>query len=108
VELVQVNQEIYESTKRLREGSKNLFPLARIKAEAERDYRKALAIEIMRLRDEGRPATLISDIARGNLSDIKFKRDLAEIRYQAARDSLIAIREQMSGLQTIVKHLSEV
>lgn len=34
-------------------------------AEAERDYRIALRVEIMRLRDEGMPATITPDLARG-------------------------------------------
>jgi hypothetical protein len=84
--------------------------LANVKesAEAERDYRAALAKEILKLKTEGMSVTLISDIARGNTSDLKFKRDLAEAQYTSGRDSLKAIMAQVNALQTIVKYVSEV
>ena len=77
-------------------------------AEAERDYRRALQMEIVKLKDEGIKVTLIPDIARGETSELKYKRDLAKARYTSARDSLEAIKSQMSGLQTIVKYMEEV
>jgi hypothetical protein len=108
MELLNLTKEIYDSTVRLKNGSKEIFKLAKVKAEKERDYRKALAVEIMRLKSEGMAATLVPDIARGNMADLKFERDLAEAGYVAGRESLGAIQSQMNGLQSILKVQAEV
>lgn len=108
MELSQISKEIYDSGKRLENGSKQLFTLAKEMAESERDYRKALQIEIIKLRDEKVQATLIPDVARGITSELKFKRDLAEARYKSARDSLEAIQSQMNGLQSILRLQTDI
>ena len=108
MDIVTINKEIYDSGKRLEEGSKKLFGLAQKMAESEREYRKALALEIISLRADKVQATLIPDIARGNTSELKFNRDLAEARYKSARDSLEAIQAQMNGLQSILKYQVDV
>ncbi|MDP4147739.1 MAG: hypothetical protein Q8936_25275 [Bacillota bacterium] len=108
LDVVTINKEIYESGKRLLKGSESLFSLAKKMAETEQAYRKALSLEIIKLREERIQATLIPDIARGNTSELKFERDLAEARYKSARDSLEAIQAQMNGLQTINKYLENI
>lgn len=82
--------------------------LAKAMAEAEQAYRSSLAKEIVKLKLEGMSVTLIPDIARGNTSELKFSRDLAEAKYTSGRDSLKAIMAQVNALQTIVKYVSEV
>lgn len=49
------------------------------KAVAERDYRMALAKEILLFRDSGVPVTIISDLFRGNekIAELKMNRDIA-------------------------------
>lgn len=108
LELSDIAKEIYESGNRLKEGSNKLFTLAKIMAETERDYRKALQVKIVQLRSDKVQATLIPDIARGETADLKFERDLAEARYKSARDSLDAIQAQMNGLQTLLHFQKEV
>lgn len=103
MELTDITQELYESSKRLEDGSKEIFRLAKEMAESEREYRRALTHEIMKLKNEGMSITLIQEIARGNTSDLKFNRDLAEAKYTAGRDSMKAIAVQISALQTILK-----
>lgn len=48
-------------------------------AEAERAYRKALAVKIVELRSEW-PATVCADLARGDahVADLRYARDVAE------------------------------
>ncbi|MCQ4921543.1 hypothetical protein NE686_00475 [Tissierella carlieri] len=55
------------------------------RAIAERDYRVELAKEILRLRAEGVPVTIISDLCRGNekIADLKLDRDIAETLYES-------------------------
>lgn len=107
-ELINISKEIYNSAKRLEEGSKKIFTLAKNKAEKEQQYRKALAIKIFELRESKYPATLIGDLARGETSEFKFQRDLADAEYTAGRDALESIRSQMTGLQSILKYQNEL
>lgn len=109
MELNNITQELYQGSKRLEEGSKEIFNLAKEMAEKERDYRRALAIEKMRLREEEKlPVGLIDDVSRGNLADLRFERDLAKEKYTAGRDSLKAIQIQIGALQSILRLQSEV
>jgi hypothetical protein len=108
MDLIPVTSELQSASSRLSKGSKELFTLAKEFAEAERDYRKALAIEIVKLKSEGTPVTIINDVARGNCADLKFNRDCAEAKYQSGRDSLKAIETQVSALQSVLKYVSEV
>ena len=73
-------------------------------AVAERDYRKALAIKEVELRGKGNsyPANLVYDIARGQLSDLRYKRDLAEIEVDICRDRLRNERVQSESLRSML------
>lgn len=60
-------------------------------AEAESDYRTALATETLRLRnDEGYPVTLVPDLARGKpeVARLKVERDCSEALYKAALEAI--------------------
>lgn len=108
MDLIDINKELYEGTKRLEKSSQEIFRLAKAHAEAERDYRIALGKEKVKLRDEGMPVSLIEDVSRGNLSDLRYKRDLAKETYVAGRDSMKAIIAQLNALQSILRHQKEV
>jgi hypothetical protein len=58
-------------------------------ANAEQEYRCALAEKILVERDKGVPVTIISDICRGDrkIAKLKFERDVAESVYDAAREA---------------------
>lgn len=58
-------------------------------AQAERDYRIALAKKILVERDKKTPVTIISDVCRGDheIAGLKFNRDVAEITYDAAKEA---------------------
>lgn len=108
MELSSVAQELYDSTKRLEKGSKEIFNLAKKMAEKEREYTIALAHEFMQLKEQGLSVGLIKEVARGNTADKKFDRDLAEAEYTAGRDSLKAISTQVNALQSILRIQSEL
>lgn len=108
IDMVSIGQAIYETSKRLREGTNVLYKYAKEYAEAEHKYRMVLAKEIMQLRDAGQPVTIINDVARGKVADLKFKRDLAELTYKTTRDMLQALQTEMSGLQTLYKRQEEI
>ncbi len=108
MDYIDIGQAIYETSKRIEKGVNELHKYAKAYAEAEKEYRLALAREIMSLRDAGLPATLINDVARGNISELKYKRDLAEVSYKTARDMLEALKAELSGLQSLYKNQGEV
>lgn len=70
---------------------KELGKRGRAYAEAESEYRTALATEVLRLREEkGHPVTLVPDLARGNkeVARLKVERDCAEALYKAALEAI--------------------
>lgn len=103
LDVVNITKELYQGSKRLEEGSNAIFLLAKAMAETERNYRSALAKEKLSLKDDGMAIGLINDVAMGNVSDLKFGRDLAELQYQAGRDSMRAIMAQLNSLQSILR-----
>ncbi|GJM72963.1 hypothetical protein HMSSN036_51790 [Paenibacillus macerans] len=108
MELTNINQEIHAASQRLRKSADALFGLGKAKAEAERDYRLALAQEILRLRAEKVPISIITDIAKGNVADSLFQRDFAEAQFRAGTEAIEAIKTQVSALQTILKYQTDV
>ena len=108
MELTQITKEIYDATKRLEQAGRKVYKMAKEKAETERAYRLALSQEEMKLKLEKMNVTLIGDIARGNVSDLKYERDLAEGKYKASIEALEALKAQTNALQTIVRFQSEL
>lgn len=93
---------------RLEKATREIYKLANDKANTEQAYRKALAEEITTLRASGLPVTVVSDVARGNVSELKFKRDLAESMYDSAILSMKALQTTCSVLQTVSRYQAEV
>lgn len=70
-------------------------------AEAERDYRVALAKKIAVERDKGTPVTIISDVCRGSqeIANAKFQRDTAEVVYKSALEAINVYKLQLKLLE---------
>mgnify|MGYP004443968823 CR=1 FL=1 len=71
-----------------------------ILAKAEREYRKALAKREIVLRDNKYPSNLAGDIARGQESDLRYKRDIAELEFEIVKDQLRNERMQIEALRS--------
>jgi len=108
MDLLNVTKEIHAASQRLSKSADALFGLGRAKAEAERDYRLALSQEILKLKSEGMQATLIVDVAKGNVHEKLFQRDFTEAQFKAGIEAADAIKVQVSALQTILKYQTEV
>ena len=67
------------------------------KAQAEQNYRVALAKEILTNRDKGVPVTIISDICRGNeeIAKLKLERDIAETLYDTAQQKIYSTKLEL-------------
>lgn len=66
-------------------------------AEAERDYRVALAKQMLTERDNGMPVTIISDICKGKseIAQLRFSRDCAEVFYKSAMEAINSMKLQI-------------
>ncbi|WP_068505899.1 hypothetical protein [Paenibacillus kribbensis] len=108
MELSSVIQEVSEAAIRLESSADALFKLGKDKAEAERDYRSKLAQEILKLRTEGVPVSIVTDVAKGNVSEYLFKRDVTESSFKAGIEVADAIKVRISAYQTILKYQSDI
>lgn len=70
-------------------------------ANAYKNYRVAVAKELLRLRDEGMPVTIAYDIARGNESIAELKRVeiISEGLYKSCQEAINSYKLQMKILQ---------
>ena len=66
-------------------------------AETERDYRVALAKQMLTERDNGMPVTIISDICKGKseIAQLRFNRDCAEVLYKSAMEAINSMKLQI-------------
>lgn len=108
MELTPTINMLHQATKRLSESSKEVFRLAKAKAETEREYRSELAKVMMSMRMDKVQATLIPDLARGEVSELKYQRDLATETYRAALSAMEALKVEINALQSIAKYQSEI
>lgn len=69
-------------------------------AQAEREYRCALAKQILIERDNGIPVTIISDICRGkdDIAILKYDRDVADAMYKSALEGINVLKIQIRVL----------
>ena len=74
-------------------------------AKAYADYRVAIASKLITLKDEGIPATLSSDIARGepNIAKLKYNEICKEAIYKANLESINAIKLSIRVLENQIE-----
>ena len=86
-----------EALRAMREQTGRLAELGRVKAQAEYEYRGALAVKVLQLRDEKGPATIINDVARGDkkVSLLRLKRDIAEAELDAAKELVMSAKKEV-------------
>jgi hypothetical protein len=109
-ELQKITSMIMVASERIDKATKSIYKLAKNKSEAEREYRIALAKEMMILKDKGEKVTIIGDLCRGNerIAELKHQRDYAEDMFKAAIKSLEALQSELSGLQSILRYQSDI
>ena len=93
--------ELMKLTKELEIAVKQLRNTGSEYAKAYTDYRVALAKELVRVRDEGTPVTLCSDLARGNreVARLKFEEISKEAIYRANLESINAIKLRIKVIE---------
>ncbi len=84
-----------------------LQTLSEKSAEAKRDYRVIKAQTILKLKSEGNPATLITEICKGDkvVAEAKFKSDVADGVYKACRESITDVRTAIDSYRSLLAWL---
>lgn len=93
-------QEMNEIRQQLNAAIHILKERGTTKAQAEHDYRIALAQEILTQRDAGQPVTIINDICRGDkaIAKLKLNRDIADVLYDTAYEKIRTLKMELSIL----------
>ncbi|KIL35845.1 hypothetical protein SD71_10630 [Cohnella kolymensis] len=110
MDLVALNQSLYNVCQRLSKSADALMRMADDVAQTDMDYNIALASKIDELEKSGGKATLIEKLAKGDpiVAQYGFKRLLADTKYDASKRALMALESEKSGIQTLLKTMQEV
>lgn len=110
VETVHIIEELNNLNKRLSNAYKEMYQQAKLYSEAERDYKITQQRKILELKAEGHPVTLILELAKGDtqVANMRFNRDLAQGRYETAKESIRSMRTSLTVYQSILKLQDEV
>ncbi len=102
--------ELENKTNAINKTLSQLKKLGKEKAKAERDYRIALAKEILVLRHatEGTkpvPVSIIGDMARGKeeIATLKLNRDIQESLYEAAREAIMIFKMEIRIIENQIE-----
>ena len=87
-------QELNSILTLLDQAVSSLKARGRMSAQADHDYRVALAKKLAELRAEGNPVTHLLDIARGEkeVARLRMERDIAETMYDSCREAINAYK----------------
>ena len=91
----------------LNRGNVSMKQLGLEKAKSEKDYRVRQAQEILKLKADGYPATLIQDLVKGNeeVAELRLKRDIAESAYFVGLEAMNNLRLEIEILRTKISWL---
>lgn len=89
--------ELQQKIKQLEYSVKQLRKTGTAFAEAERDYKVLLRLEVLKLRDEGHAVGIIDKICYGipAVAEARFKRDVAQTIYEACQEAIQSLKLQI-------------
>lgn len=98
----QIMEQLDTCLRALTQGNIEQKTLGLKKAEAERNYRIALNKEILKLKVEKYPATLIQELARGTkeVAELRLKRDIQESSYYTAISAMENLKLEIEVLRS--------
>lgn len=98
-------QEIGAKSSLLDAAVRQLGVRGKAYAQAERDYKVALARKMMEEREKGTPVTIISDICKGDseIARLRFERDCSEVVYKSAMEAIQSIKLQIRILDAQIE-----
>lgn len=88
-------------------GNTQLKTLGLEKAKTQRDYKVRQAQEILKLRADKYPVTIIQDLVKGNeeVAELRLKRDIAQSDYFTAIEAMNNLRLEVEILRTKISWL---
>ena len=98
-------QELNQKINELNVSVKQLRVSGSARAETERDYKIKLSQKVAELRAEGQPVTLVSLLVYGDkeVAELRFKRDMADVVYQANQEAINSAKLQMRLLESQIQ-----
>lgn len=116
MDVITISEKIQSKIAELEEARGHIMDNAQGKAQSISEYDRALALAIVKLRNnqitqfEGvpctnLPATLIIPIAKGIVFQESFDKEANEAAYKGCLSIIEAIKAELNGLQSINKHL---
>ena len=108
MEIKDIASEIEKKIRELEAGRKIIGQRAEAKAIAIAEYDKVLAIEILKLRMDGTPISIIEKIAKGNCWEARLELEKAEGMYKAATSGMSSLETEVCAWQSIFRHLDNL
>ena len=110
MEPLQVAEEILKKVRLLEKGRGKISALATAKAKTLVEYKKQVAIAILKLRADGTPTTILDKAiyAEPLVQDALYASEMAEVQYKALLVKMDAVKAELNGFQSLNRHLSEV
>lgn len=106
MDIIDRAREIDKRIAELDDVSKSLPALNSNKAVAIGKYAVDLRVAIITLRDKGTPVSIAKELAKGDCHDSLVAMEAAIGCWEVARMKQRAIENQLSGCQSIFRHLS--
>jgi len=109
MEIAQLEKELMEKARWLTVKLGEQKGLVQDYAQAEHDYRIALAQKMTALKIKGEKVTIISDLSRGDeaVAGLKRDRDIASGILDACKSSIRSMQATMSGIQSLISTKKE-
>ena len=103
----QIITGISDKGRMLTQKNEELLSLSEKKAHATRELNIAVAKTTLQLKQDGHPITLIPTLVKGDdmVAGLKFQADLADGIYEACRESIKDIREQIGAYRSLLTWL---
>lgn len=103
---IELIEKLNQALLALQRGNTQLQTLGVKKADAERKYKISLRQELLKLRLEKHPVSIIQDLAKGNeeISKLRLERDLAENAYTTCQEAMRNIRLEIETLRSFLTY----
>ena len=102
-------QELFEARERIRQSLetslKRAYENGLEMAEKTREYRIALREEVLRLRADGMPVSIVEKIAKGEnrVAQAEFEMMVSEVKYKASNENIMAQKKLYESIEADIK-----
>lgn len=108
MDIIQVTDKMQEFIATIQTHCSKLNEAGNAEAEADRDYDKGLAIAILKLQADGNAVSTQEKLAKGDCSELKFNRTVAERGYKSTVTKIHAAESCLNALQSIFRKMENM